>query len=86
MPGWRKANAHADGEMVQRDQGEGEESPEDEGVGEAGQRALADDFGLADDFADERPDAVGDRAQGEAEVLLRAKDVAQDRGDAEEEE
>ena len=32
--------------MVERDQGKGAETPEDEGVGQAGQRALADDLGL----------------------------------------
>ena len=72
--------------MVERDQGEGEESPEDEGVGEAGERALADDLGLEEDLPDEIADAAADGADGEAEVLAGSKDGAEYGGEAEEEE
>ena len=72
--------------MVERDQGEGEESPEDEGVGDAGEWALADDFGLAEDFPDEVFDALRDGAEGPAEVFAGGEDVAEDGGEAEEEE
>ena len=72
--------------MVEGDEGEGEESPEDEGVGDAGERALADDFGLAEDFPDEVADAPGDGVERPAEVFAGGEDVAEDRGEAEEEE
>jgi hypothetical protein len=63
--------------VVERDQGKGAEGPEDEGVGEAGQRALADDLGLAEDFPEEVPDALADGEEVEAasffdlRILLR---------------
>jgi hypothetical protein len=56
--GRKEAEAQADGEVVEGDQREGEESPEDEGVGDAGERALADDFALAEDLPDEVADAL----------------------------
>jgi hypothetical protein len=40
--------------------------PEDEGVGQAGKRAFADDFGLAEDFPEEIPDALADGEEMEA--------------------
>ena len=43
-----------------------QEGPEDEGVGEAGERALADDFGLEEDFPDEVADALADGEEMEA--------------------
>ncbi len=46
--------------MVQRDEGEGAESPEDKCVRDAGEWALADDFGLEEDFRYEVPDAAAD--------------------------
>ena len=82
----QEGEAQAGGEVVERDQGEGEESPEDEGVGDAGKGTLADDFGLAEDFAGERPDAAGDGAEGESEVLAGGEDGAQDGAEAKEKE
>ena len=58
--GVQKAEAKPHGEVVQRDQRKGAEAPEDEGVGQAGQRALADDFGLAEHLPDKVPDAAAD--------------------------
>jgi hypothetical protein len=69
--GIEKADAEAGGEVVERDEREGEEAPEDEGVGDAGQRALADDFGLAEDFPEEIPDALADGEEMEAGVFAR---------------
>ena len=80
--GVQKADAEADGAMVERDEGEGEKRPEDEGVGEAGQRALADDFGLAEDFPEEVPDALADGEEVEAGVFFRFEDLAQDHAEA----
>ena len=82
LSGGRKPRRRPSGEVVERDQGEGEESPEDEGVGDAGQRALADDFGLAEDFPDEVADAAGDGAEREAEVFAGGEDGAEDGGEA----
>ncbi len=72
--------------MIERDQGEGEESPEDEGVGQAGERALTDDFGLEEHFAGEGPDAAGDGTEAPAEVFAGGEDVAEDGSEAEEKE
>ena len=62
--------AEADGAMIQRDQGKGAESPEDKGMRQARQGALADDFGLAHDFPEEIPDAAADGEEVEAGVFL----------------
>ncbi len=60
-----KREAEAGGEMVQRDQREDAESPENEGVRDAGQRPFADHFGLEQHFPDEIPDALADGSQRE---------------------
>ena len=41
--------------MIQRDQGENQEPPVDEGVRQAGQRTLLDDFALQHHFPKEGP-------------------------------
>ena len=56
--------------MVEADEGEGEESPKDEGVGEAGERALAYDFSLAENLPEEVPDAAADGVEGEVGVFF----------------
>ena len=71
--------------MVQGHQGESEESPEDEGVGEAGNWALADDLRLEEDFANKRPDAFRDGRERPAQVFASGEDSAQDGGEAQEE-
>ena len=76
--GIEETDSEADGEVVQRDEGEGAESPEDEGVGEAGQGALADDFGLADDFPEEVPDAFADGREAEFGVFSGFEDSLED--------
>ena len=72
--------------MVEADEGEGEESPEDEGVCEAGERALRDDFRLAEDLPEEVPDAAAEGVKGKVRVFFRAEDVAEDGAEAPEEE
>ncbi len=72
--------------MVEGDQGEGEESPEDEGMGNAWKRPLADDFGLTQDFPDEVFHALRDGSERPAEVLASGEDVAEDGGETDEEE
>ena len=72
--------------MIEADEGEGEESPEDEGVGEAGERALADDLALAEDLPEEVPDAAADGLEGEVRVFFGAEDGAEDGAEAPEEE
>jgi hypothetical protein len=72
--------------VIERDQGEGEESPEDESVGEAGERALADDLGLAEDLPDEEPDALSQWMEGKVIIFFGVQDVSGDRGEAVDEE
>jgi hypothetical protein len=64
--------------MVERDQGEGAESPEDEGVGDAGQGALLNDFRLEHHFGEEIPDALADGLEGEAGVGFGGADFGDD--------
>ena len=71
--------------MIQRDQGEGAESPEDEGVREAGQRALADDFGLAETSQKKSQMRLPTGARLEVGILAGRKDVPQDPVEAGEE-
>ena len=52
--------------MIQGHQREGAKSPEDEGVGEAGQRPLADHFGLEQHFPEEIPDAFAEWRERES--------------------
>ena len=72
--------------MVQRDQREGQEGPEDEGMGEAGERELADDFGLAENFPEEVPDALAQREEVEAGISFRFEDFIEDYAEAPPEE
>ncbi len=68
--GIEKGESEGVGAVVERDQRKGAEGPEDEGVGEAGERALADDFGLEEDFPDEVADALADGEEVEARRLF----------------
>jgi hypothetical protein len=45
---------------------------------EAGQRALADDFGLEEHFTDKIPNAFADGKEMEAGVFLRFQDFVED--------
>lgn len=72
--------------MVERDQGEGEEGPEDECVGEAGERALADDLGLGCNFPEEVSDPLADGEEVEAGVFFRFEDLVEDQAEATPEE
>jgi hypothetical protein len=54
-------------------------------VCDSGKRALADDFGLAEDFPNEVADAAGDGAQRPAKVFAGSEDGAEDGGEAQEE-
>jgi hypothetical protein len=47
-------------------------------VSEAGERALADDFGLEEHFADKIPNAFADGEKVEAGVFLRFEDFVED--------
>ena len=76
--GVEKAEAKADGEVVCRHQDEGAETPEDEGVSQAGKRALADDFGLEGHLPDEIPDAFADGEEMEAGVFFGFEDFVED--------
>jgi hypothetical protein len=53
--GVKKSDAEADRGVIQGDQSEGAESPENEGMGEPGQGSLLDDLSLADHFPEEIP-------------------------------
>ena len=72
--------------MVECDQGEGEESPEDEGVEEAGDGALTDDLGLAEDLGEEGPEAGAEGVEGEVGVGFGAADGVEDGQQAAEKE
>ena len=82
----QKGEAEAVGPVVQRDQNKGAEAPEDEGVGQAGQGALADDFGLAEDFGEEVPRAAAHVIEVEAGIFPRLENPVQDRPKAAPEE
>ena len=71
--------------MIEGDEGEGAESPEDEGVGEAGQGAFADDFRLADDLPEEVPDAAAE-SEVEAGILFRFEDAVENEAETSPEE
>ena len=47
-----------------------------------GQRALADDFGLAEHFPDEIPDALADGEEMEARVFFRLQNFIEDHAEA----
>ena len=68
------------GEVIQRDQREGAESPEDEGVREAGQRPLADHFALQHHFPDEIRRRVAERPKLKIGVRLGCADARARRG------
>ena len=63
--------------MVQRDQDKGAETPEDQGVGQAGQRALANDFSLEGYLPEKIPEAAADGEEMEAGVGLGLEDFAE---------
>jgi len=68
--------------VVERDQGEGEKGPEDQGVGQAGKWALADDFGLEEDFGDEIGYSFGYWEEVEAGVFFGGEDFVEDDAEA----
>ena len=72
--------------MVEGDEGEGEEAPEDEGMGEAGEGPFADDFGLAEDFPDEVADARAEGEEMEVGVATGGADFGDDEAEAPPEE
>src|SRR5581483_59248 len=59
-------------EVIQGDQREGAESPEDEGMRKSGKRPLLDDLALRHDFPKELADARTQRRDGEIRRLARA--------------
>src|SRR5262249_41210109 len=74
-----EGKAEAKREVIEGDQREGEEAPEDEGVSDAGDGPLGDDFGLKKDFPDEIGDAPREIAEGETGIRFCGRD---DRGDS----
>ena len=72
--------------MVERDQGEGAEGPENQGVGEAGQWTLANDFGLKKNFPDELANAGTDGEEVKIGVLFRGANPREHDGKAAPEE
>ncbi len=64
--------------MVERDQGKGAEGPEDEGMRQAGKRALANDFALEEHLPDKIPNALADGEEVKAGVFLRFEDFVKD--------
>jgi len=84
--GREKPDAEADRAVVKRDQGEGQEGPEYEGVGEAREWAFADDFGLAKHLPEEVPGALADGEEVKAGVFFRFEDFVEDHTEAAPEE
>ena len=80
--GRKEAKSQDDGAMIKRDQREGAEGPEDEGVGQTGEGPFADDFGLAEHLPYKIPDALADREEAKAGVLLRFQDYVEDQAKA----
>ena len=68
--------------MIQRDQCEGAKSPENKGMGEAGKRALTDDFALEQNFRDEIPGAFAERSELEIGIRLGLPDLSHDSAEA----
>ena len=68
--------------MVERDQRKGAEGPEDKGVRQAGERALANDFGLEEHLPDEVPDAFAEGEEMKAGIFLRLQDFVEDDAEA----
>ena len=67
--GREKADAEADGAVVERDQRKGAEGPEDESVRQTGERALANDFGLAEHLPERNPRRACRWGRGESRGL-----------------
>ena len=84
--GIEESQAEADSEVIEGDESEGAESPEDEGVGEAGERALANDLGLAEDFPEEVPDAFTDGSEAEVRIFSGFENAIEDGGESAEKE
>src|ERR1035437_6599702 len=80
--GREKADSQSHSKVVESDQGEGTEPAEDEGVRQAGQRALSNDLSLADHLPDKVPDAAADWEQVEVRVFLRAEDLLENRAES----
>jgi len=72
--------------MVQRHQREGAEAPEDERMGQAGQRAVPDHPGLEKDLGQEGADPRRQGAQTKIRVRLRAKNRGQNPAETEPEQ
>ena len=70
--------AEAGGEMIECNQGEGAEAPEHEGVGESGERALANDFALQQDLPHKLADARPERLDMKVGIGARAADDGHD--------
>ena len=77
-----ESEAEANRKVIQRDQGEGAESPEDKGVGQSGQRALSDDFSLAEHFPEEVPHPLADGRKAEIRVLFGSEDAFENRSES----
>jgi len=74
-----KSNAERGGAVIERDQGECTEGPEDEGVGEAGERALADNLGLAENLPEEVPKALAKMSEMKTGVWFGAENALEDK-------
>jgi hypothetical protein len=74
-----KAKAETGGAVVEGDKRKGAEGPEDECVGEAGEWALLDDLGLAENLPKEVPEALANVRKMKARVGLRAEDALENK-------
>jgi hypothetical protein len=72
--------------VVEAYEGEGEKSPEDKGMSEAGKWPLSYDLRLTENLGEKGPDAATERTQRVGCVLLGVEDDAEDGDEAREEE
>src|ERR1700679_1499387 len=76
--GPEEADAEAHRAMVEGDQSKGQKCPEDQGMGQPGEGALANDLGLAENFPEEIRDAFGNGEKMEVGVFFRLEDLVED--------
>lgn len=70
-----KAKTETGGAVIECDQSECAEGPEDESMGEAGQRALTDNLGLAENLPKEVPQAFSEMGEMKAGVGFGAENA-----------
>src|SRR5271157_1180090 len=76
--GVKEWNAQPNGEVVEGDDYKSAEPPENKGMSNAGQRPLANHFGLAKNLPQKVPDTLADGEEVEVRVLFRGQNLVED--------